>query len=162
MTSNATATEANHTAHGLDQLKSILNLFEEESKSANIMPSSPEDDPYFGIKDSLTLKQNVPRLVLDASDGEHMDVDSDISQEEVDRAWEDFDASWEHSISSVPSCTTPKRSGVRRGRRVTAESSSSETLTVMTKTHDGASEDGFLVIDNGSAAGSRVNTASAA
>ena len=161
MTSNATATatEASHTAHGLDQLKSILNLFEEESKSANILSSSPEDDPYFGIKDSLTLKQNVPRLVLDASDVEHMDVDSDISQEEVDRAWEDFDASWEHSISSVPSCTTPKRSGVRRGRRVTAESSTSETLTVMTKTHDGASEDGFLVIDNGS---TDVNTASAA
>ena len=161
MTSNATATEANHTAHGLDQLKSILNLFEEESKSANILSSSPEDDPsaYFGIVDSLTLKQNVPRLVLDASDGEHMDVDSDISQDEVDRAWEDFDASWEHSISSVPSCTTPKRSGVRRGRRVTAESSTSETLTVMTKTHDGASEDGFLVINNGS---TDVNTASAA
>ena len=168
-TANATtATVADHNAHALlDQLKSMLKAFEEDCMPGNILSSSPGEHSfvYFGIHDSLTLKKqyDIPKLVHDeVSDGDQLD--GDICQEEVDRAWEDFDSSWEHglSLSSARSSPRPKRSGVRRGRRDSAEPSASETLTVMTKTHDGACRDGFIVIDNASDDGSSMNTASAA
>ena len=160
------ATVAERNAHALlDQLKSTLKAFEEDSTSANILSSSssPEEDffAYFGIHDSLTLKKqiDIPKLIYDeVSDGDQLDT-SDISQEEVDRAWEDFDSSWEHGLSS--SSTRPKRGGVRRGRRGSAEPSASETLTVMTKTNDGACRDGFIVIRTASDDESSVNNASA-
>ena len=168
---NPTATVANDTAQALYQIESLLKAFEQDSKATNIS-SPPEDDSlqsiaYYGICDSLTLKQyDIMKLEGDdISDRDQFGID--ISQQEVDKAWEAFDSSWEHDVvASSRSSTTPKRSGVRRGRQDSAEPSTSVTLTVMTKTHDGSCREGgrsgFIEVGNASSVGCRLNTASAA
>ena len=145
-----------------------MNLFEEESKtkSANIPSSSPEEDSSacFGIHDSLTLKKynDIQKLFRDdVFDGDLFD----ISQQEVDRAWE----AENDDLASVSSrlSSSPERRGERRGQQHdSAEPTSSETLIVMTKTHDGSSRErgtsGLIVIHSASPVGSSLNTASAA
>eukprot|EP00986_Skeletonema_menzelii_P008145 scaffold3353_cov144-Skeletonema_menzelii.AAC.20 len=153
-----------------------MNLFEEESKtkSAKIPSSSPEAEEdssaCFGIHDSLTLKNNndIQKLFRDdVFDGDLFD----ISQQEVDRAWE----AENDDLASVSSrlSSSPERRGERRGQQqqqqhdsAEAEPTSSETLIVMTKTHDGSSREkgtsGLIVIHSASPVGSSLNTASAA
>ena len=165
--SNPNATVDNTTSQALYQLES--------------MSSSLEEDPlvYFGIHDSLSLKQYAPMKLVrdDVSDGDQLDIDIEVSQQEVDRAWKAFDSSWEHDLAPPrPSTshdlapprpsTSPKRRGVRRGQHDCAEASTPATLTVMTKTHDGGCRgrdtSGFIVICNASAIVPDLNTASAA
>ena len=174
---------ANHTAATtqapLDQIESVIKLFEFEedskSKSANIPPSSPQEDSFalFGIHDSLTLKKykNIQKLVHDdlLFDGDQLDM-IDIEQE-VDRAME---AEHDVDLASCPpsNISSPtRRRGERRGQphHSTAEpttTTTSESLIVMTKTHDGGSRDrgtsGFIVIHNTSEVGSSYHNASAA
>ena len=169
----ATATQA------LDQIESVIRLFEFEedskSKSANIpSSSSPQEDSFalFGIHDSLTLKKykNIQKLVRDdlLFDGDQLDM-IDIEQE-VDKAME---AEHDADLASCPpsNSSPPRRRGERRGQphHSTAEpTTTSESLIVMTKTHDGGSRDrdrgtpGFIVIHNPSEVGSFLNNASAA
>ncbi len=163
-----TGTMDNHDAQALNQfeIESLLQALEEDSNSTNILSSSPEEDSlaYFGIHDSFTLTQyDILKVVHDdISDRDKLDID--ISQQEIDRAWEAFDSSWEHDLASSCSSKGPQRSGVRRGRHSDTAPSTSVTLTVMTKTHDGASRErgtsGFIEIDR--SVGSSSSTASAA
>eukprot|EP00986_Skeletonema_menzelii_P009671 scaffold4441_cov145-Skeletonema_menzelii.AAC.4 len=154
--SNPNATVDNTTSQALYQLES--------------MSSSLEEDPlvYFGIHDSLSLKQYAPMKLVrdDVSDGDQLDIDIEVSQQEVDRAWKAFDSSWEHDLAPPRPSTSPKRRGVRRGQHDCAEASTPATLTVMTKTHDGGCRgrdtSGFIVICNASAIVPDLNTASAA
>eukprot|EP00984_Skeletonema_dohrnii_P000539 scaffold171_cov149-Skeletonema_dohrnii-CCMP3373.AAC.11 len=168
---NTTSTAANHTAQALYQIESLLKAFEQDSKANNIS-SSPEDDSlqslaYYGIYDSLTLNRYDTMKLEgdDISDRDQFGID--ISQQDVDKAWEAFDSSWEHDVVAPSrSSTSTKRSGVRRGRQDSAEPSTSVTLTVMTKTHDGACREGgrsgFIEVGNASSVVSSFNTASAA
>lgn len=103
-----------------------------------------EEDPleYFGIHDSLSLDQYA-RLKLVRDDGDQLDTQQEVG-------------------STTPSPSTSlRRTGVRRGQQDSAEASPT-TLTVMTKTHDGGSQErdtsGFIVICNTSALEPKLNT----
>ena len=120
--SSPTATVDKHTA--LYHFESIISLFEEESKSTDISPPSPEEDPleYFGIHDSLSLEQYA-RLKLVRDDGDQLDTQQEVG------------------TTTTPSPSTSlRRRGVRRGQQDSAEALPT-TLTVMTKTHDGCSQE---------------------
>jgi len=135
-----TATVANRNALILYQ---IGRLFEEDSMSFT-NSSPPEEDPSlslsYGICDSLILQKYDSLKIVDRDDDipEKEPVDIDISQQEVDTAWEAFDSSWEHEVTSSRSPTSTIRSGVRRGRQDGVDTFTEVTLTVKTKTHDGA------------------------
>ena len=167
------AATANHAATQA-QAESVIKLFEFEedskSKSANIPSSSPQEDSFalFGIHDSLTLKKykNIQKLVRDDFfDGDQLDM-IDIEQE-VNKAME---AEHDADLASCPlSGSSPRRRGERRGQpHSPAEptTTTSESLIVMTKTHDGSSRDrgtsDFIVIHNPSEVGSSFHNASAA
>ncbi len=174
------AVAANHTAavtqaQALDQIENLIKLVEPEEDSKSTSPEGDSEDTIsalFGIYDSLTLKKyhNIQKLVRDdffGGDDELDMIDIDIDQE-VDRAMEA-----EHNVD-LASCpqpnSSPRRRGERRGyssRTTAIGSTTSETLIVMTKTHDGGSRDdrgtsGFIVIHNASEVGSSLNNASAA
>ena len=143
--SSPTATVDNHiTQSALLHFESIISLFEEESKSTDIPPPSPEEDPLevFGIHDSLSLEQ-YSRLKLVRDNGDQLDTQQEVG-----------------STTPGPS-TSLRRTGVRRGQQDGAEASPT-TLTVMTKTHDGGSQErgtsGFIVICNTSALEPNLNT----
>ena len=157
MSSNThtTAAPANASEQKIERL---LEAFGEDSKSIHLLSSLPDKDAtdilsYYGIFDSLKLKQydNIKSVNNDvASEIEEMD----FAQLEVDKAWEEFDSSWELALtSSSRSSTSSIRSGVRRGHH---DSSSAITVTVMTKTHDGAEKQAVLYLQH------NLNTASAA
>ena len=140
----AVAVAANHTAVtqaqalGQIEIENLIKLVEpeEDSKSTSI-------SAYFGIHDSLTLKKykNIQKLVRDDFfDGDELDM-IDI-EPEVDRAMEaEHDADY---LASCPQCISSlRRRGERRGQpHSPAEpTTTSESLIVMTKTHDGGSRD---------------------
>lgn len=136
--SDRITTTGNHTLYQFE-IASLLEALEVGS-SLPESSSSPEDDSfiYCGIYDSLTLPQYdiLKEVRDDFSDRDQLSIDT--TQQEVDRAWEAFDSSWEHDLASSCSSKSPKRSGVRRGTHDDTTPSTSVTRTVMTKTHDGA------------------------
>ena len=145
--SSSSPTANNHTTQAaLRHFESIISLFEEESKSADTPPPSPQEDPleYFGIHDSLSLEQYA-RLKLVRDDGEQLDTQQEVGT----------------TTTSSPS-KSPRRRGVRRGQQDSSAEDSPTTLTVMTKTHDGGSQErgtsGFIVICNTSAIEPNLNT----
>ena len=171
------AVAANHTAavtqaQALDQIESVIKLFEPEEDSKSTSPEEDSEDAifaFFGIHDSLTLKKyHTQKLVRDdffGGDDELIMIDI---EQEVDRAME----ASEHD-ADLASCPQPNSSLRRRGERRgyssrTTGSTTSESLIVMTKTHDGGSRDrdrgtsSFIVIHNPSEVGSSLNNASAA
>lgn len=146
----ASSSAANKTDQALDQIESILKLFEEyqTAQAPDQSESLREDiahdivESFSGIEDSLTLSQYD---ILNRLDG--------ISQQVDDK-----------NLASSRSSTHPKRSGVCRGQQVGADPFAPVTLTVMTKTNDGASRGGrtssFIKIDT--SGGSSLSHASAA
>ncbi len=136
--SDRIATIGNHSAQALYrfEIDTLLQALEVDTSS------SPEDDSfiYCGIFDSLTLPRYdvLKEVGDDISDRDQLGLD--ITQQEVDRAWDAFDSSWDELASSC-SFKSPKRSGVRRGQDDDTSTSTSVTRTVMTKTHDGACRD---------------------
>ena len=144
--SSPTVTVDNHiNQSALHHFESIISLFEEESKSADIPPPSPEEDPleYFGIHDSLSLKRYA-RLKQIRDDGDQLDAHQEVG-----------------TTTPSPS-TSPRRRGVRRGQQDSSAEASPTTLTVMTKTHDGGRQERdtsrFIVICNTSAIEPNLNT----
>lgn len=154
--SDFTATAANNNVEALDQIESLLKLFEVDvsinptTQALATSKSLQEDNVYSGIHDSLTLRQYD---ILDRIRGdvyEEVQLDSDISRQEVDN---DFATS------------TSRSSGVLRGQQVSTEPATSITLTVMTKTNDGArggSIYGSIGTDSGRSVGTSRRNASAA
>ena len=169
------AVAANHTAavtqaQALDQIENLIKLVEPEEDSKSTSPEEDSEDlisALFGIHDSLTLKKyhNIQKLVRDDFFGGDDELDMIDIEQEVDRAMEA-----EHN-ADLASCPQPNSSLRRRGERRgyssrTTGSTTSESLIVMTKTHDGGSRDrgtsGFIVIHNASEVGSTLHNASAA
>ena len=176
------AVAANHTtaavtqAQALDQIESVIKLFEPEEDSKSTSPEEDSEDAisaFFGIHDSLTLKKhhNVQKLVRDDFFGGDDELDMIDIEQEVDRAIMEMEAEHDADLASCPHQpnSSLRRRGERRGQpHSTAEptTTTSESLIVMTKTHDGSSRDrgtsGFIVIHNASEVGSSLNNASAA
>ena len=174
------AVAANHTAavtqaRALDQIENLIKLVEPEEDSKGTSPEEDSEDAisaFFGIHDSLILKKyhNIQKLVRDDFFGGDDELDMIDIEQEVDRAIMEMEAEHDADLASCPQPNSSlRRRGERRGYSSrTTGSTTSESLVVMTKTHDGGSRDrdrgtsGFIVIHNPSEVGSSFHNASAA